>query len=87
MKTLLQHNILCGLCLCADITSKHKSLKCDLKQEVIDRLAFNFAMPSFGAAVTDGNIAFFLAQNSKQLHKIALPRQPPKKASLKITQI
>ena len=65
----------------ADIKSKHQSLKCDFRQAVVNRLAFNFAVPSFGAAVTEGNIAFFLAQNSKDIHKVALPNQAPKKVT------
>lgn len=65
--------------LCADVRIKHASLKCDFKQDIIDRMVFNFNNPSCGAAVMEGNVAFFLAQNSKMLHKVTLPTEPPKK--------
>lgn len=59
---------------------KHASLKGDFKQEIIDRMMFNFMTPSFGAAIMEGNAAFFLAQTTKEIHKIMLPTEPPKKA-------
>ncbi|ELU02415.1 hypothetical protein CAPTEDRAFT_160880 [Capitella teleta] len=66
--------------LATDVRIKHASLKGDFKQEIIDRMMFNFITPSFGAAIMEGNAAFFLAQTTKEIHKIMLPTEPPKKA-------
>jgi hypothetical protein len=45
-------------------------------------MAFNFHYPSYGAAVMDGNVTFVLAQNAKEVHKITLPTEPPKKVCI-----
>ncbi|XP_070541265.1 cilia- and flagella-associated protein 43-like isoform X2 [Ptychodera flava] len=57
----------------------HVSLKCDLKDEVINRMNLNFAVPSYGAAVGPGEIIYAISYNHKRLCKIQLPDEPPKK--------
>ena len=49
---------------------------------MIEKLSFNLANPSEGIAVSDQTIAFTLTQNTKQLHKIELPNEPPKKVAI-----
>ena len=62
-----------------DLDIKHQSLNWELKDSLIEKLMFNLANPSSGIAIGDATIAFTLTQNTKQLHKIQLPNEPPKK--------
>ena len=62
-----------------DISLKTESLRGDLKSDVIKKLNFNFAAPSFGMVASDNNIAFTLSQSTKTVQKLNLPTEPPKK--------
>ncbi|XP_064629915.1 cilia- and flagella-associated protein 43-like isoform X2 [Lineus longissimus] len=57
----------------------YASLKHDLLDDSIKKVIFNFTTPSYGAALTSGNIFFCLAQNTKHIHKIIIPDEAPKK--------
>ncbi|XP_074642124.1 cilia- and flagella-associated protein 43-like isoform X2 [Tubulanus polymorphus] len=61
----------------------HSNLKCTLNEEVIKKIVFNFKYPSYGAALTAGNTLYTLAQKTKQLHKIIVPKDPPRKPNSK----
>ncbi|XP_077865529.1 LOW QUALITY PROTEIN: cilia- and flagella-associated protein 43-like [Saccoglossus kowalevskii] len=65
----------------------YNSLKRDLKDEVINRMNLNFAIPSYGAAVAPGEIIYALSYNHKKLSKIQLPDEPPKKENNKASYL
>ena len=67
------------LTVVSDPASSHASLKKDFDDAAIERLIFNFASPSGGIAVADGNIVYTLCQTSNKIHKLKLPTEPPKK--------
>ncbi|CAH1784594.1 unnamed protein product [Owenia fusiformis] len=63
--------------------SGHRNLKCLLREESIKKISSNFTVPCHGAALTEGGIFYTLEQNTKNILKIKLPTEPPKKAMSK----
>ena len=68
--------------LSSDVDSFLASAKCDLKEDAINKMNLNFSVPSCGAALTTGGVFFTLSYDTKQLHKLTLPEEAPKKVSL-----
>ncbi|XP_077991965.1 cilia- and flagella-associated protein 43-like [Glandiceps talaboti] len=71
-----------------DISSDYfVSLKRDLKDEIINRMNLNFAIPSYGAAVGPDKLIYAISYNHKRLCKIQLPDEPPKKENNKASYL
>ena len=64
-----------------DMKPFYANLKKEFDEEAVNKMGLNFSVASYGAAVTAGNTVFSLAQNTKRLHKLALPTEKPKKVS------
>ncbi len=66
----------------SDVDSFLASAKCDFKEDAINKMNLNFSVPSCGAALTTGGVFFTLSYDTKQLHKLTLPEEAPKKVSI-----
>ncbi|XP_033633066.1 cilia- and flagella-associated protein 43-like isoform X1 [Asterias rubens] len=73
--------------LAQDVDSFLASAKCDLKEGAINKMNLNFSVPSCGAALTTGGVFFTLSYDTKQLHKLTLPEEAPKKANNKASYL
>ncbi|XP_022080756.1 cilia- and flagella-associated protein 43-like [Acanthaster planci] len=70
-----------------DIDNFLASAKCDFKEDSIQKMNLNFSVPCIGAALTTGNVFYTIAYDTKQLHKLVLPEEAPKKANNKASYL
>ena len=71
-------NINCCVLLVA-IESYYASLKANIEDEAINKIVFNYASPSYGACLIGPDILYSLAQDSKKMQKLIVPKEKPKK--------
>ena len=57
----------------SDLRYNCKSLKYDFKDQVIKKLSIKLAVPSYGAAITTGQIVYTMSQNNKKVHQFTMP--------------
>jgi len=66
--------------LVVDVEKHYSSLKADIQDEAINKIVFNYASPSYGACLIGPDVLYSLAQDSKKLQRLIIPKEKPKKA-------
>lgn len=56
-----------------DLRPNCNSLKYDFKDGAIQKVSLKLAVPSYGAAITEGRTVYTLAQNNRKVHQHSLP--------------
>lgn len=67
----------------SDLRYNCNSLKYDFKDKSVKKVSLMLAVPSYGAALSEGNTMYTIAQNNKlvQQHTLPNPEELPKVSS------
>lgn len=61
------------------VESHYASLKANIQEEAINKMVFNYASPSYGACLSSPDVLYSLAQDSKKMQRLIIPKEKPKK--------
>ena len=64
---------------CTDLKACFNSLKCDFKDEVIEKVQMSLTTPTHGVALGEDNIVYGVNQKTKRICTMRLPDKRPRR--------